>query len=114
MAVQVDPIKPTSKAHGTMRLKLKYGKLHSKFAFKIKLRCYTRVTMSSPLQSPFDSPAFQQSLGQAVAAHRPTDRPASPPPHLDAGRQAAPAGQGLTLVHVRAQRKHFLWDRGCV
>jgi hypothetical protein len=23
-------------------------------------------------------------------------------------------GQGLTLVHFSAQRKRFLWDRGCV
>jgi len=24
------------------------------------------------------------------------------------------AGQGLTLVHFSAQRKRFLWDRGCI
>jgi len=24
----------------------------------------------------------------------------------------AASGQGLTLVHLLAQRKHFLWDRG--
>jgi hypothetical protein len=23
-------------------------------------------------------------------------------------------GQGLTLVHFSAQRKRFLWDRGCI
>ena len=23
-------------------------------------------------------------------------------------------GQGLTLVHFSAQRKPFLWDRGCI
>ena len=32
-AVQADPIKPTLKAPGTKRLKLKYGKLFSNFAF---------------------------------------------------------------------------------
>jgi len=25
-----------------------------------------------------------------------------------------PLSQGLTLVHFSAQRKHFLWDRGCI
>jgi len=29
-------------------------------------------------------------------------------------RDAAAQNQGLTLVHFSAQRKHFLWDRGCV
>jgi len=27
---------------------------------------------------------------------------------------ATSAAQGLTLVHVSAQRKRFLWDRGCI
>jgi len=36
-AVQVDPIKPTLKAPGTKRLKLKYDKLLSNFAFKFQL-----------------------------------------------------------------------------
>jgi len=54
-AVQVDPNKPTLKAPGTKRLKLKYDKVLSSFA-----------------------------------------------------------GQGLTLVHFSAQRKRFLWDRGCI
>ena len=26
---------------------------------------------------------------------------------------AATSGQGLTLVHLSAQRKRFLWERGC-
>ena len=30
-----------------------------------------------------------------------------------AGRDAG-RGQGLTLVHVSAQRKRFVWDRGCI
>jgi hypothetical protein len=42
--VQVDPVKPTSKAPGTKRLKLKakleYHKLLSSFAFKFNLRRY--------------------------------------------------------------------------
>ena len=39
-AVQVDPVKPVLKPPGTMRLKLKYGKLLSSFASKINLRRY--------------------------------------------------------------------------
>ena len=39
-AVQVDPIKPTLKAPGTKRLKLKYNVLLSTFAFKFNLRRY--------------------------------------------------------------------------
>jgi len=40
-AVQVGPIKPKSKSPGTKRLKLKYHKLLSSFAFKFNLRRYT-------------------------------------------------------------------------
>ena len=36
--MQVAPIKPTLKAPGTKRLKLKYDKLLSSFAFKFSLR----------------------------------------------------------------------------
>jgi len=36
--VQVDPIKPTLKAPGTKRLKLKCDKLLSRFAFNFNLR----------------------------------------------------------------------------
>ena len=39
-AVQVDPIKPTLKAPGTKRLKLKYVEPFSNFAFKFNLRRY--------------------------------------------------------------------------
>jgi len=38
--VQVDPIKPTLKAPGIKRLKLKQGELLSIFAFKFNLRRY--------------------------------------------------------------------------
>jgi hypothetical protein len=40
--VRVDPIKPTLKAPGTIRLKLHYDKLLSTFAFKFYLRRYTK------------------------------------------------------------------------
>ena len=39
-AVQVDPVKPTLKAPGTKRLKLKYDELLSNFAFPSNLRRY--------------------------------------------------------------------------
>jgi len=39
--VQVEPIKPTLKAPGTKRLKLKYDKLFSSFAFYFNLRRYS-------------------------------------------------------------------------
>jgi hypothetical protein len=42
-AVQVDPIKPTLKVPGAIRLKLKYDRLLSKFAFKCNLRRCTVV-----------------------------------------------------------------------
>jgi len=56
-AVQVDPIKPTLKAPGTKRLKLKYDKLLSSFAFKFNLRRSTKAgavfggLASAPLHS---------------------------------------------------------------
>jgi hypothetical protein len=40
-AVQVDATKPTLKAPGTKRLKLKCGKPLSRFAFKVNLRRYS-------------------------------------------------------------------------
>ena len=39
--MHVDPMKPTLKAPESKRLKLKYGKLLSRFAFKFHLRRYT-------------------------------------------------------------------------
>jgi len=42
--VQVDPIKPTLKAPGTWRLKLKHCQLHSSCAFNFNLRRFTKVT----------------------------------------------------------------------
>ena len=39
--MQVDPIKPTLKAPGSKRLKLKYDELLSSFGFNFNLRHYT-------------------------------------------------------------------------
>jgi len=40
--VQVDPVKPTLKAPGTKRLKLKYDELLSNFVLKFSLRRYMK------------------------------------------------------------------------
>ena len=52
--MQADPIKPTLKAPGTKRLRLKHDELLSRFAFKFKLRrcdkdANARVTSSCKL-----------------------------------------------------------------
>jgi len=41
--VQVDPIKPTLKAPGSKRLKIKRDKLVSRFAFNFNMRRYTEA-----------------------------------------------------------------------
>jgi len=41
-AVHFDPIKPTSKAPGTQRLKPQYDELDSSFAFNLNLRHYIK------------------------------------------------------------------------
>jgi len=64
--VQANPIKPTLKAPGSERLKLKCDILLLTYAFRCNLRRY--------------NPYYYR--------------------------------QGLTLVHLSAQRKHFLWDEG--
>ena len=46
-AVQVDPMKPTLKAPGATRLKLKYDEPLSKFAFNFHLRRYTTAPPTS-------------------------------------------------------------------
>ena len=61
-----------------------------------------------------------------VNLHRPT-RVIGPTLHVAIGAAAGPGPasapapapataciQGLTLLHFSAQRKRFLWDRGCV
>jgi hypothetical protein len=61
-AVQVDPIKPTLKAPGSKRLKLRYDEPLSKFAFNFNLRRYSAETaLEYLMKSP---PKLQQ--GKAV------------------------------------------------
>ena len=57
MAVQVDPIRPTLKAPGTKRLKLKYDEPVSNFAFKFNLRRYNQK-QAWPFWEPVDYVAF--------------------------------------------------------
>jgi hypothetical protein len=68
-AVQVDPIKPTLKATGTERLKLKYEELLSNVGFKFNLRRYNWDTCRwrHPL-------ARRRSSSSNRAAHRYTRR----------------------------------------
>jgi hypothetical protein len=80
--VQIDPIKPTLKAPGTERLKLKYDKPLSNVALKfINLRRFTTVAA-----------ARARAAAEAAAAAASLAGPAS---------LAAAVGvrQGLTLVH---------------
>ena len=46
--MQVDPIKPTLRAPGTERLKLKSEELLSNFGFRFNVRCYTVVFSHMP------------------------------------------------------------------
>ena len=49
--MQLDPIKPTLKAPGTMRLKLERGKLLSSIAFKFKLHRYSMGVLQTKLDA---------------------------------------------------------------
>ena len=60
--MQVDPIKPTLKAPGTKRLKLKYEKLLSSFVFNFGLRRY------SPEQLALDAARKKRAAAAAAAA----------------------------------------------
>ena len=54
--MQVDPIKPTLKAPGTKRLKMKHDEPLSNFAFKLNLRRYTEVPLHQQVH-PGSGPA---------------------------------------------------------
>ena len=53
MVVQVDPIKPIFKLPGTKRLTLECDEPLSKYAFKFKLRRYTKGAPTTPHQPYF-------------------------------------------------------------
>jgi len=56
--VQVDPVKPTLKAPGTKRLKLKYDEPPSNFAFKFNLHRY--ITALSEQRQRFQAALRRQ------------------------------------------------------
>ena len=60
--VQADPINPTLKPPGTMRLKLEYVRLLSSFAFKSNLRRYTK-----PANEFFDTVTLKCPKGADAA-----------------------------------------------
>ena len=84
--MQVDPIKPTLKAGGYKRLKPKYVKLLSSFAFKFNLRRFSAVHCMSP------EGRSRYALEQLWAPGQTLNR------------------QGLILVNYSAQHKHILWE----
>jgi hypothetical protein len=51
-AVQVHPMRPTLKAPGSKRLKLKYGEPLSNYAFNFNLRRYTSAPCPSTASAP--------------------------------------------------------------
>jgi len=61
-AVQVDPMKPTLKAPGTKRLKLKCDVLHPNFAFNFKLRRYTGAAGGARPSGPHPHPLLCPTL----------------------------------------------------
>jgi hypothetical protein len=66
-------------------LKLKYNKLLSNSAFSFNLRRFMKE-----LEESYQQEMYERDL------------------------RLAEERQGLTLVHFSAQRKRFLWDRGCI
>jgi len=72
--VQVDPIKPTFKAHGTKRLKFKYDHLLLSFAFNFNLRHYTEAR--EMIESGVDPAAWRRETERVVGRCR---LPASKP-----------------------------------
>ena len=60
-AVQVDPMKPSLKAPGTNRLKVKYDDPLSNFPFIFNLRCYTWGPMVGPHTS-LPVPSYGRAL----------------------------------------------------
>jgi len=69
--VQVDPIKPMSKAPGTEHLKLKCDGLLSSFAFNFNLRRYTTDTIiePTPAQKLLSLPTVDPITGLAAGAY---------------------------------------------
>ena len=67
-AVQVDPFKPTLKAPGTKRLKLKHDKLVSSFAFIFNLRRYIPGCKVGRCRLTVSNPMFKAPMVSAISA----------------------------------------------
>jgi hypothetical protein len=88
----------------------------------IGLTCYCRTICRLELRkASMPAAASEPSLGPRPPAANPppgppppAPSPLTPPANAHILLSADAACQGLTLVHFSAQRKHFLWDRGCV
>ena len=66
--MQVDPIKPTLKAPGTKRLKLKCDKSLSKFAFKFNLRRCIKEMRAVTFKEVDGAAAMRDFFAQFTAA----------------------------------------------
>ena len=122
-AVQVESIKSTLKAPGTQRSKLTYDEPLSIFAFKVNVRRYDVGLLLNPAMADmFPQPAAAAARGALQLFDEMASPDGLPPGFMEefaARFQAGPGPgpgcvQGLTLVHFSAQRKRFLWDRGCI
>ena len=109
--MHIDPIKPVLKAPGIERLKLLSEQLLSSFAFKLNLRRYNLAPYSVKLEERCEtrSDGYREVMIHVVSG-----------PDMEAERlllrnRVMPMlveRQGLTLVHLSAQRKRFWWDKG--
>jgi hypothetical protein len=61
--VQVDPIKPTLKEPGTVRLKLKYEELLSNCGFKFNLRRYSKEAIEEAQAAALALRARREQVG---------------------------------------------------
>ena len=79
--MQVDSIKPTLKAPGIKRLKLKYDEPLSNFAFKFNLRRYSAAAGALLAMAAFFVMPWPQS-GAGAYTRPPFAQPAQPEPFL--------------------------------
>ena len=125
-AVQVEPMKPTLKAPGSKRSKVKYDKLLSILAFNFNLRRYIVALHDSHEANPEHDnnhvttvagtghPGYLNGPANTSEFFGPNHIALSPDGRTIVVVDSANDRQGLTLVHFSAQRKRFRWDWGCV
>jgi len=91
--VQVDPIKPTLKAPGTKRLKLKVDDKLTKFAFNLNLRHYTEAASSAGRSVRAGSGVGAEEAEAAVVAAREALTPFMSKPSTRRGNGGGAAGR---------------------